>query len=334
MRAVHPVALEAVQAEEFFRHQPVGGLADIGFRIEHVEHLGGLEPRAFADLEIVEIVPGGDLHRAAAQFGIGMFVGHDRHAAAGDRQDDMLADDRFVALVIGMYRHRHVGEHGFGARGRDLDMVAPVGQSDAILEWVAEMPERALHILRLDLEVGDRGLELGVPIYQPLVAVDQPVVIKVDEGLEHGIAEMLVHGELFAAPVHRTAEAAQLARDRAAAFLFPLPHLGDEILAAVIGALVLLRFQLAFDDHLRGDARMVGAHHPQRVLAAQPLVADHDILQRVVERVADMQAAGDVGRRVDDRIGLRVGAFGAEQALVLPMDVPARLDFGGIESFG
>ena len=79
---------------------------------------------------------------------------------------------------------------------------------------------------------------------------------------------------------------------------------------------------------------MVGAHHPQRVLAAQPLVADHDILQRVVERVADMQAAGDVGRGVDDRIGLGVGAFGAEQALVLPMSVPARLDFGGIESFG
>ena len=233
-----------------------------------------------------------------------------------------------------MHRHRHVGEHGFGARGRDLDVVPPVGQRDAIFERVSEVPERTLHILRLDLEVGNRGLELGIPVYQPLVAVDQPVVIKVDEGLEHGIAEMLVHGELFAAPVHRTAEAAQLARDRAAAFLFPLPHLGDEILAAVIGALVLLRFQLAFDDHLRGDARMVGAHHPQRVLAAQPLVADHDILQRVVERVADMQAAGDVGRRVDDRIGLGVGAFGAEQALVLPMGVPARLDFGGIESFG
>ena len=158
-----------------------------------------------------------------------MFVGDDRHAAAGDRQHDMLADHAGIALVLGMHRHRHVGQHGFGARGRNLDIVAPVGQRDAVFKRIAEVPERTLHILRLDLEIGNRGLELGVPVYQPLVAVDQPVVIKVDKGLEHGIAEMLVHGELFAAPVHRAAEAAQLARDRAAAFLFPLPYLGDEI---------------------------------------------------------------------------------------------------------
>ncbi len=233
-----------------------------------------------------------------------------------------------------MHRHRHVGQHGFGARGCNLDIVAPVGQRDAVFKRIAEVPERTLHILRFDLEIADRGLELGVPVDQPLVAVDQPVVIKIDEGLGHRRAEMRVHGELFAAPVHRAAEAAQLARDRAAAFLFPLPHLGHEILAAVIGALVLLRLQLAFDDHLRGNARMVGAHHPQRILAAQPLVTDHDVLQRIVERMADMQAAGDVGRRIDDRVRLRIGAFGAEEAFLFPMRVPARLDCGRVEGRG
>ena len=77
---------------------------------------------------------------------------------------------------------------------------------------------------------------------------------------------------------------------------------------------------------------MVGADHPQRILAAQPLVTDHDILQRVVERVADMEAAGHIGRRVDDGEGFGIGAFRPEQAVFLPMGVPFRLDCGGIES--
>ena len=55
-------------------------------RIEHVEHLGGLEAGALADLEIVEVVPRRDLDRARAQLRIGMLVGDDRDQPAGDRQ--------------------------------------------------------------------------------------------------------------------------------------------------------------------------------------------------------------------------------------------------------
>ena len=79
---------------------------------------------------------------------------------------------------------------------------------------------------------------------------------------------------------------------------------------------------------------MIGANHPQRILAAQALIADHHVLQRIVERVADVQAARHVRRRVDDGEGFRIGAFRAEQPLVLPMGVPAGLDFGGIEGLG
>src|SRR5690606_13574621 len=201
-------------------------------------------------------------------------------------------------------------------------------------ERVAEVPEAALDVAGLDLEVGDCGLELGIPVDQPLVAVDQPLVVEVDEDLDHRTGEMRVHRELLAAPVHRAAEPAQLAGDLPAALGFPLPDLGDELLAAVVRALVLSLFELALDNHLRGDARVAGADHPQRVLALEALVANHDVLQRVVERVADVQRAGDVGRRVDDRERLRVGALGAEQAAVFPVGVPLGLDGRGIESLG
>jgi hypothetical protein len=55
--------------------------------------------------------------------------------------------------------------------------------------------------------------------------------------------------------------------------------------------------QIALDDELRGNAGMVRARLPQHVLAAHALEAGQRVLQRVVEGMADMQPAGDVGRR-------------------------------------
>ena len=47
---------------------------------------------------------------------------------------------------------------------------------------------------------------------------------------------------------------------------------------------------------------MVGARLPQHVLAAHALETAENVLQRIVERVAHMQRAGDVGRRNDDAV--------------------------------
>ena len=54
--------LEAVEAEQFVGNP--AALHDARLRIEHVEHLGGLESGALADFEIVEVVARGDLDRA------------------------------------------------------------------------------------------------------------------------------------------------------------------------------------------------------------------------------------------------------------------------------
>src|SRR5436305_6741998 len=43
-----------------------------------------------------------------------------------------------------------------------------------------------------------------------------------------------------------------------------------------IGALLLAQRHLALDHHLRRDPGVIGADHPQGVLALQPRVADED----------------------------------------------------------
>ena len=119
---------------------------------------------ALAHLEVVEVVRRRDLHRAGALLGIGIFVGDDRDAAADQRQDHVLADQRLVALVVGMHRDGGVAEHGLGPRGGDDDECrCIVGIEGRALDRIAQVPEVALHLDLLDLEVGDRGRAASGP---------------------------------------------------------------------------------------------------------------------------------------------------------------------------
>src|SRR3954447_11430583 len=108
----------------------------------------------------------------------------------------------------------------------------------------------------------------------------------------------------------------------------------EECVAADLLALEALALEVALDHHLRSDAGMVGADHPQSVLAEHALAAGEHVLQRDVQRMADVQRAGDVGRRHDDRPRLRVRTVRAEQPSGFPMRVPALLDGFGVEDLG
>src|SRR5262245_18755219 len=96
--------------------------------------------------------------------------------------------------------------------------------------------------------------------------------------------------------------------------------------------------QLLLDHGLRGDAGVVGARHPQRVVAAHAPVTDHDVLDRVVEPVAHVQDAGHVGRRDHDREGRllqrRRVAAGGRAAAGLPQRADAGLDRGRLVAAG
>ncbi len=172
-------------------------------------------------------------------------------------------------------------------------------------------------------------MQLGVPIDQPLVTVDQPLLVKLDEDLAHRGRETGIHGETLARPIGRGTEPAQLPRDGPARLLFPRPHALDEALAAELVAVGLLELDLALDDHLRRNARMVGPGLPQRIETLHPVIADQNVLQREGERVAHMQAASDVRRRHHHGVGRRSGAgIGGEGAARFPDRVEFRLDLG------
>ena len=257
-----------------------------------------------------------------------MLVGDDRDQPAGDRMLEHLADQRGVALVVRMHRDRHVGKHRLGPGGGDMDRARSVG------ERIFQVPEMAGDLAGLDLQVADRGLEPGVPVDQALVAVGEPALVELDEHFRDGAKKP-------SSMVKRSLDQSQLApRRRSWRVIWPpLSSFHSHTFSTnssrrYFGALVLALLEVALDHHLRGDSGMVRADHPQRILALHPGVADEDVLQRIVERMADVERAGDVGRRHDDGERLGFGPLGAEQALPFPMGIPAGLDRAGFERLG
>ena len=84
--------------------------------------------------------------------------------------------------------------------------------------------------------------------------------------------------------------------------------------------------ELALDDHLRRDAGVVGAASAtacrSRACGGSAISAS---MQRVLERVAHVQRAGDVRRRQQDAVRLAVAAR-REHAAGFPLGVPLRLE--------
>src|SRR5690606_22009637 len=147
------------------------------------------------------------------------------------RQHDILADEIAIALILGVDRHGRVAQHGLrpGRGNRDEASRLP-------LDGVADMPQMALDLDLLHLEIGDGGEEARVPVDEALVLVDQPLGMEGDEDLDDGLRETLVHREALARPVAGGAEALQLVDDGAAGLLLPGPDAFHEAVAPEVPA--------------------------------------------------------------------------------------------------
>ena len=273
------------------------------------------------DFEVVGVVCRGDLQRAGAELGIDVSVFDDRQLAFQQGQDNGFAGLALVARVFRVDGDRGIAQHGFRTRGGDDQGAVPV------LQRVFDVVEMPGLFLVFDFEVGQRGVTARTPVDDVVALVDQPFFIQRDEHLAHRARQPFVHREPVALPVERTAQLHQLVVDGAAGFLFPLPDALDELLAAEFLTVRAFGLELAFDHVLCGDAGVVRPWLPQSVDAAHSLPARHDVLQGVVERMAHVQGAGDVGRRDGHGKGFAVTRFvGVRQTVLVPILDPPLLD--------
>src|SRR5262249_33761200 len=133
--------------------------------------------------------------------------------------------------------------------------------------------------------------------------------------------------EPLAPVVHRGAHAPELAHDRAAVLPEPVPDELHERLAAELLPRAALRLEVLFDRRLRRDPGVVVARQERGLEAPPPVPAHEQVGERDLRRMARVQRAGDVRRRMgdDERLAARA-RLGAVEALLLPRRLPALLD--------
>ena len=168
LRAAKPVERRAIPrqaaARSFRQAAQIILVADKRERALLIEHADLRQVVPPPDLEIVEVMRRRDLHRARALFGIGIFVGDDRNLPPDQRQDDVLADQMRVALVVRMHRDGGVAEHRLRPRGGDDDVGRGIVRIEGLaFQRIAQIPQAALDLDLLHLEIGDRGQQFRDP---------------------------------------------------------------------------------------------------------------------------------------------------------------------------
>ena len=153
--------------------------------------------------------------------------------------------------------------------------------------------------------------------------------------MTHGASTDRIEREPSPLPVATTAHFLELSENSLLVGRLPLPDPFDQSLASkIVAGLLLFGDQTFLDNCLGGDAGVIRARHPQGLVALHPFLADEDVLERVVQGVAQVQRAGHVRRRNDDRVGLAIGVrLAVEVALLFPEGIPAFLGGGVIVLF-
>ena len=286
-----------------------------------------------ADGKVVLVVRRRDLDGSGAEVGLDPVVDDDGDFAAGEGKLEGFSVEMSVALVKGVHGDSDIAEHGFGPGGGDSEEFA--GRTD---DGVANFPELTLLFFVRDFEIADGGLTAGAPVDDVGAAIDEAVFVKADEGFAHGDGEVLVHGVVLARPVDGVADALHGGEDGAAVVAAPLADALNEDFAAEGLPGCAFADEQALDEHLRGDAGVIGAGKPEGGFAEHAMPADEDIRLRVLEHVPHMEIAGDVGRGQKDGEGAIVRAdrrrFDFEEALLDPIGGPPLFDGGGIVRFG
>ena len=212
---------------------------------------------AFADLIVVKIMRRRNFNGTRSLFRVGMFVGNNGNRTAANRNNDIFADNVFITFVFIGNGDGRIAEQRFGTRCRNRHK-ASLFPFDGIIK----VPHFADDFALFDFQIGNRRLQIRIPVNQTFRAVNQSFFIQRYKLLTHGAAKSFVHCKTFARPIQRSPQTAQLIGDLAAGFGFPFPDLFNKLFTSQIMSGNAVFGQQTFNDHLRGNTGMIRAGLP------------------------------------------------------------------------
>ncbi len=198
-----------------------------------------------------------------------------------------------------------IAQQLFGVLGRAHE---PLLQLALLDERVFVAPAASVD----DLLVGQHRRALRAPVHLALLAIDQSLLVELEE---EPLVPAVVIGQAggdLARPVVGEAEALHLRL-----------HVGD------VAERPLARRRVVGDGGiLRGQAERIPSHGMKHVVAVHPHVAGERVADRVVAHVPHVQRARGIGQHLEDVIFLlgRVGLGGVERGILLPALEPLLFD--------
>ncbi len=190
---------------------------------------------------------------------------------------------------------------------------------------ISKIVELALVVMINNLLGGKHSLGLRVPVHHPQSSVYEPLVIEVNEHLQHTLAAYVVHGECRTVPVAGSTQPPQLLQYDASVFLLPCPGIFEELLTGQVTFLYPLLGQTVHHLGLRGYGSMVGARHPQCILPLESGFPHEYVLNSVVQHVPHVQHSRHVWWGNHYGVGLPAVGFAGEQTVLVPVLIPLPL---------
>ena len=240
----------------------------------------------------------GDFQSARAEFYFRVFIPDDGNGGGVERAHDVFADEVGVPRVLRVDGHGHVRHDGFRTGG------GYVKGSGAVFQLVEDGVKLAFLLRHDDFLIGEGGEGNGAPVDHAAAAVDEAFPEEVNEYLPDGFGVFLIHREAFAVPVTGAAQLVELVDDDAAVFFLPFPDFFQEgFTAQVMAALSRRLLEVLFHPYLSGDSGVVRARQPQGFISFLARAAHQDVLDGVVQHMAQVEHSRDVGGRNDDGVG-------------------------------
>ena len=274
-----------------------------------------------SDLIVVGIVGRGDLEAAGTELQIHIVVLDDGDFPSYEGDQDFLAPEPKVPLVLGIDAYRSIRHDRLGAGGGDHQVL--VGRIPvAVGDEVPQMVQVALGVTVDHLVVGDGGEGDGIPVDHPHSPVDHALLVEMAEGCDDRFREVGIHGEPRAVPVAGCTEFAELVEDYASVLLLPLPGMFEEFLTRQVFLGDAHGLEPRDDLAFGGDGGMVGTGHPAGVLAVHPGLAHQDVVEGVVQDMAHVEDSRHVRRRNHYGVRFPFIWFGMETLVVQPPSIP------------
>ena len=281
------------------------------------------------------------LQATRTEFDIHVAVLDDGNHAAHQRHDHLAALQPLVLRVLGVDTHGGITHDGLRSCGSHYGIVAfrilmddvaisleclLVVESLQTVNIIFQMEQVTL-LLAIDHFLGREGGEcLRIPVHHAESAIDESLVIEVNENLDDTLRTLLVHREGSAVPVTAGTQAAQLLQDDATVLISPVPSVLQELFTCQVTLFDALFGELLHHLCLSRNRGMVSTRYPAGILTFHACTAHQDILNRIVQHVSHVEHTSHVWWWDHDCIRLTGVGFAGEQFVVQPILIPFRFD--------